>query len=240
MIHRPNEIEAAVFLVGLDSIAVKELAKLGGFTFLAVDRAKAIDLRYEYLREAIIPKAIYESRELFPNNDVKTVSSATILACHGKMEKDSVREILKSLHEHHRDMAVALQRPPIADPQDPQKSFLYPLHSAALEFYKNESPPPLFTLSILLSLAGLILGQIAYFRTFILKRRIRSITDRLEGIYGGLTENRTQTSDFRDDLEKIKREALLLYAAGKIDENGYKQIVVLLSECEKIVGNGFR
>ncbi len=135
---RDKKVEAFVWMGGLPTAAILDLAASPGIKIKLLENAEHIDkLNQKYgptLFPLTIPKTAYPRMDA----DVKVVASALLLVCHEKMDAGLVYNIIKVLFEHQPELVLAhasakeftLDRATVGSP--------FPFHPGAKKYYQEK------------------------------------------------------------------------------------------------------
>jgi uncharacterized protein len=135
---RDRKIEAFVWMGGLPTAAIMDLAASPGIKIRLLENAEHIDKLTQKYGPTFYPLTIPKTAYPRMDSEVKVVASALLLVCHEKMDASLVYNIVKVLFDHQPDLVMAhpsanefkLERATVGSP--------FPFHPGAKKYYQEK------------------------------------------------------------------------------------------------------
>ncbi|MEK6257269.1 MAG: TAXI family TRAP transporter solute-binding subunit [Planctomycetota bacterium] len=230
-----SKVDAAFFLVALNSEAINSLAASEMFDVIGVDRNKSLAQQYPFLRTTMIYKGSYAGAVEFPSADIETVSTREVLICSSDLSDKNVVLVLRTILDHLSHLTVKFPLASQISRIDPQRNFYYPLHPGALAVYQR-TDSQMFTPSFLLALTGFAITQFLaarYLPGWWRDRRFRQRLQRLANDPATLTELTTSGTIAFADLNQLQCEIESAYVRAKISKEHHDRLNAFIEKSRR-------
>ena len=135
---RDRKIDAFVWMGGLPTAAIMDLAASPGIRIRLLENAEHIDKLHQKYGPTFFPLTIPKTAYPRMDSDVRVVASGLLLVCHEKMDAGIVYNLIKVLFEHQPELVMAhpsakeftLDRATVGSP--------FPFHPGAKKYYQEK------------------------------------------------------------------------------------------------------
>jgi uncharacterized protein len=216
-----KQIEAAFFLIGLNSSVMNDIATDGHYDLLPIDRAPGIVASRPVLDQTMIEPGSYPSSSPFPSKPVQTIASREILVCSDSLSEGEAYRVVSVLDSASGKLIREFPMLSQTSTVDPEKGYFYELHQGAVKFYRNRQEPGFSTIGLLGALAASlsIFGTLQVLRRYLLARFFQ--TKLME-----FKEGESENEDSQNLLIHIRR-SFALRKISKDDFEALKELAVM-------------